>query len=163
MVETWILGVNIDSWYRDGLKVYTWTHGTDVDSWYTSRLIVYTWMHGIVLVLLNHTRKKGLIVARMQDFLKLLFCKGILFLFNTNITNRKKNIFISKNILQKAGCTCSEYDIFPKLGHVVTLNQTMPSSSTWLESLLEENNLIGCVSCRTGEPISSLVVVLIFV
>ena len=73
MVETWILGVNIDSWYRDGLKVYTWTHGTDVDSWYTSRLIVYTWMHGIVLVLLNHTRKKGLIVARMQDFLKLLF------------------------------------------------------------------------------------------
>ena len=34
MVHTLTHGIDLDSWYIHGLKVYTWAHGIDMDLWY---------------------------------------------------------------------------------------------------------------------------------
>ena len=61
MLFSWIHGVDIDSWYWQGLMVWTWTNGID-----STHGIDLT--HGIESVLLNHTCMRGSSVARMRDF-----------------------------------------------------------------------------------------------
>ena len=50
----------MDSWYGHGLMVLT-------------TLMVLIQIHGIVLVLLNHTCTRGLSVARMRDFHRIVY------------------------------------------------------------------------------------------
>ena len=42
-------GLNMDSWYRNGLLGQSWTHGIDIDSWCRLGLMVLTQTHGIDL------------------------------------------------------------------------------------------------------------------